>query len=79
MKLPRNLSGRALANALCKDWGYQQIHQSGSHIVLETGDPSKHRVAVPDHKALRVGTLNAILRAIANHKGTVREEILKTI
>lgn len=34
------------------------------------------RIAVPNHKALRIGTLNGILRAVANHKGVAREEIL---
>jgi len=31
------------------------------------------------HKSLRVGTLNAILKLVANHKGRSREEILKTV
>jgi len=79
MKLPRDLSGRELVKALCKNWGYRQIHQTGSHIILETEDPSRHRLAVPDHKSLRVGTLNGILRAVADHKRTIREEILKAL
>jgi predicted RNA binding protein YcfA (HicA-like mRNA interferase family) len=45
----------------------------GSHIILETEEPARHRIAVPAHKALRVGTLNAILRAVAKHKGIERE------
>lgn len=79
MKLSRDLSGRELARALCKNWGYEQIHQTGSHIILETEDPSRHRLSIPDHKSLRIGTLNGILRAVANHKGTIREEILRSL
>ena len=79
MNLPRDLSGRALAGALVRRWGYRQVHQSGSHIILETEDPSHHRLAVPDHGCLRIGTLNGILRAVAGHKRTTREEIIKSL
>jgi predicted RNA binding protein YcfA (HicA-like mRNA interferase family) len=62
MKIPRDLSGHDLASALCRDWGYRVVHQLGSHIVLETEEPSHHRIAVPNHKNLRIGTLSAIAR-----------------
>jgi predicted RNA binding protein YcfA (HicA-like mRNA interferase family) len=77
MKIPRDLSGRALANALCRHWSYQIVHQVGSHIVLETEQPSHQRIAVPAHQYLRVGTLNAILRSVAEHKGVERQDILQ--
>ncbi len=79
MKLPRNLSGSALAKTLCRQWDYVQVHQTGSHIILDTGVPSKQRIAVPAHKALRIGTLNNILRSVAEHKGVLREDILDTL
>jgi predicted RNA binding protein YcfA (HicA-like mRNA interferase family) len=79
MKLPRDLSGHHLVAALCRDWGYFKVNQIGSHIILQTQQPSPHRVAVPDHKALRVGTLNGILRAIAKHKGVDRQAILDSL
>jgi len=50
----------------------------GSHVILETEEPSHHRLAVPDHGHLRVGTLNGILRAVADHKRVTREAILNT-
>ena len=34
MKLPRDLSGQSLVKHLSKHWGYQQVHQVGSHIIL---------------------------------------------
>ena len=77
MKIPRDLSGHELAKKLCRNWGYGIIHQEGSHIVLETDDPPHHRIAIPAHKNLRIGTLNAILRAVARHKGVERSELLK--
>jgi len=36
MKSPRDLSGRELADILCRNWDYRKIIQVGSHIVLET-------------------------------------------
>ena len=41
--------------------------------------PSHQRVAIPAHKNLAVGTLGNILRAIADHKGVTREEILGSL
>jgi predicted RNA binding protein YcfA (HicA-like mRNA interferase family) len=79
MKLPRDLSGPDLASALCRTWGYRIVHQKGSHIVLETGEPAHHRIAVPAHQSLRVGTLNAMMRAVAKHKGVERQTILDTL
>ena len=79
MKLPRDLSGHDLVKMLCQRWGYQVLHQEGSHIVLETEQPSHQRIVVPAHKNLRVGTLNAILRSVARHKGIARHELLKLL
>ena len=79
MKLPRDLSGNKLVKHLCKQWSYEQVHQVGSHVILQTSVPAHHRVAVPAHDPLRIGTLNAILSAIAAHKGVGKEEILKGI
>ena len=79
MKIPRDLSGESLVNALCRHWGYNQVHQVRSHRVLETDQPSHQRIAVPDHKALRIGTLNAILRAVARHKAVTRDDVIATL
>ncbi|HUZ45721.1 MAG TPA: type II toxin-antitoxin system HicA family toxin [Terriglobia bacterium] len=79
MKIPRDLSGEGLVKALCRNWGYRVVHQEGSHIVLETADPSHQRIVVPAHRQLRVGTLSAILRSIARHKGVPRESILRSL
>lgn len=79
MKTPRDLSGRDLAKALCRLWDYREVSQRGSHIILQTDVPGHQRLAVPAHKALRVGTLNAILDLVAEHKGVSRETILDSI
>ena len=79
MKLPRDLQGRELARVLCARWGYQQVNQIGSHIILQTETPRHHRLSVSDHKPLRIGTLNAILRQVAAAKGVTREDLLATL
>lgn len=79
MKLPRDLYGRELAAALCRHWGYAKVNQEGSHIILQTETPRHHRLAIPDHKPLRIGTLNAILRDVAAAKQTTREAILASL
>ncbi|MGD1085824.1 MAG: type II toxin-antitoxin system HicA family toxin [Verrucomicrobiota bacterium] len=79
MKLPRDISGRELAKALMRNWDYRQVNQEGSHIILQTEEPEHHRLSVPDHSPLRVGTFNGILRAVAQAKHVTREEIITSI
>jgi hypothetical protein len=76
MRIPRDVSGGRLADLLCRRWRYAKVHQVGSHIILETSEPTHHRIAIPDHHPLRIGTFNSILRAVARHKGVEREAII---
>ena len=79
MKIPRDLDGRTLTKCLCKHWGYRQVHQEGSHIILQTESPRHQRIPIPDHSPLRIGTLSAILRLVAECKGVTRDDILDTL
>lgn len=76
MKLPRDLNGSELVKVLCRDWGYRKVHQTGSHAILDTDEPFPQRLSIPQHKPLRLGTLHAILRSVAQHKGIPLESIL---
>ena len=76
MKLPRDLSGTELIRLLCREFEYRQVNQEGSHVILHTASPRAHRLSVPAHSPLRIGTLNAILRALAEVKGIAKEDIL---
>lgn len=58
MKLPRDLRGEDLVQHLIRRWAYNKVHQVGSHIILQTQEPTTQRIAVPAHNPLRVGTLN---------------------
>ena len=55
------------------------MHQVGSHIILQTEVPASHRLSVPDHSPLRIGTLNAILRAVAQAKQVAKEDVLRSL
>ena len=59
-KLPTDLSGQELIRILLR-LGFVFQRQRGSHVILRRESPFA-RVSVPDHKALRVGTLRTILR-----------------
>ena len=79
MKVPRDLSGEQLIKVLCRDWSYRQLHQEGSHVILQTETPGHQRLSVPNHNPLRVGTLNGIVRAVSIHKGTERQQLLDAL
>ncbi len=76
MKLPRDLSGREVVEALVRGLGYRVVHPRGSHVVLETDEPSHQRLAVPDHSSLRLGTLSAIIKAVSSHKGLEKAKVV---
>ena len=79
MKIPRDVSGLHLADVLCRRWRYTKVHQIGSHMILETSDPAKQRISIPDHHPLRLGTLGSILRKVAQHKGVPRDAIVASL
>ncbi|XHX80757.1 MAG: type II toxin-antitoxin system HicA family toxin [Stenomitos frigidus ULC029] len=78
MKLPRDLDGSQLAQALNK-LGYKIIRQTGSHIRLTTQQHGEHHITIPNHSPLKVGTLNAILKDVADHLGRSRDELLSQL
>jgi len=77
VKTPRNLSGQEFAKAL-RVLGYEKVRQDGSHIRMTTQLNGQHHVTIPNHRSLRVGTLNALLKMIAvHHKISVEELVTK--
>jgi predicted RNA binding protein YcfA (HicA-like mRNA interferase family) len=74
MKVPRDLSGDDLANALSK-LGYQPTRQTGSHWRLTTYRSGEHHVTIPRHDFLKIGTLSGILNDVAAHLGISRREL----
>jgi predicted RNA binding protein YcfA (HicA-like mRNA interferase family) len=78
MKLPRDLSGNRLAQLL-KRFGYEIIRQTGSHIRLTTQCQGTHHITVPNHSPIKPGTLNAILKDIANHLKMNRDDLMREL
>jgi predicted RNA binding protein YcfA (HicA-like mRNA interferase family) len=75
VKLPRDLSGKDLATLL-RRYGYQVIRQTGSHLRLtSTLKGREHHLTIPSHKALRLGTLSAILGEVSQYLKITRERL----
>jgi hypothetical protein len=60
-------------------YGYRITRESGSHLRLTTLQQGEHHLTLPDHKALRVGTLAAILGEVAAHFGVERESVARRL
>ncbi|MCA4896664.1 MAG: type II toxin-antitoxin system HicA family toxin [Cytophagales bacterium] len=58
----RVLSGREVCRILASN-GFLQVRQKGSHIIMQLKTiNSTITVPVPDHKEIRIGTLQSIIR-----------------
>lgn len=78
MRLPRDLTGAQLIRALSKI-GYEPTRQTGSHVRLTCHRPVQHHITIPLHDPLRIGTLAAILAAVAEVHGLSRDGLLLQI
>ena len=78
MRLPRDLSGNDLAQALHK-LGYSITRQTGSHLRLTTQEHGEHHLTIPQHTPLRIGTLSAVLADVATHFESTRDTLLERL
>ena len=79
MKLPRDLSGHDLAQAL-RRYGYLITRQTGSHLRLKsTYRGPDHYITIPAHQTLKVGTLNAIMSAVAMYLEIDRFQLMREL
>lgn len=78
MKLPRDVSGEEIAKLLGR-LGYGVTRQTGSHVRLSRLAEVEHRITIPRHSALRVGTLNSILKDVAEHLGVSKDELVQEL
>jgi len=78
MKLPRDIRAETLIRALQK-LDYEPIRQTGSHIRIRTLRRGEHHETIPCHTPLKTGTLNIILKNIAEHHGLSRDEPLRML
>ncbi len=79
MKLPRDLGGEELARLLGR-YGYRVVRQTGSHLrlVSQVKGP-EHRITIPKHEPLRVGTLSGILKEVAAYLEIDRETLVQEL
>lgn len=79
MRLPRDLAGTDLATLL-RRYGYDITRQTGSHMRLTSRlKGTEHRVTIPRHQPLRVGTLSAILADVASYLEISRSELAEEL
>ena len=64
MKVPRDVNADSLINLLGR-YGYDVIRQTGSHIRLSKKlDEGEHTITVPNHKPIKIGTLQDIVKDV---------------
>ena len=66
MKVPRDVDASELITLL-KRHGYTVIRQTGSHIRLSVViDNKEHAITVPNHKPIKIGVLQNIVKDVCN-------------
>ena len=80
MRLPRDLSGTEIARQLTRHYGYRVTQCRGSHMTatLTVGD-SQHKVTIPRHRDVRVGTLNSIISDVATFLNLPKQTVRDTL
>jgi len=78
-KVPRDISGKELARLL-KKCGYEVTRQTGSHIRLTaTSKGFEHKITIPDHQTIKIGTLSNILADIAEYLQISKGDLLELL
>jgi hypothetical protein len=78
VRLPRDVSGAELARAL-GHFGYEVVRKERGHLRLRTELGGQHHVSIPDHKELRVGTLAAVIGAVAANLAIPKGEVARLL
>ena len=69
MRIPRDVNADELIEALEK-YGYVFVRQTGSHIRMsKKTDEREHAITVPNHKPIKIGTLQGIVKDICAFNG----------
>jgi predicted RNA binding protein YcfA (HicA-like mRNA interferase family) len=79
MRLPRDVSGDRVIKHLCKRWGYRQVNQVGSHVILVPDTPIHHRMPVPRHDALGMKVFVKILSEVCHAKNITQDDLLRDL
>jgi predicted RNA binding protein YcfA (HicA-like mRNA interferase family) len=81
-KIPRNLNSKLIIKYL-ERLGFVATRQKGSHIRLSALINIKQsHITIPNHKPIKIGTLNAILKELSfilnKSKESIIDEILES-
>lgn len=80
MRVPRGLSGNEVAKLLARHYGYRATRTRGSHLTVAlTAGSATHRVTVPLHGDVSVGTLDAIVGDVARFLGLSKHDVRETL
>jgi predicted RNA binding protein YcfA (HicA-like mRNA interferase family) len=79
-KTPRDVSGREFAKLLNKKFDYKFERECGSHIRLASFcKGSEHKITIPDHAEIKIGTLNNILKDVSAYLGISKDQLLSQL
>jgi predicted RNA binding protein YcfA (HicA-like mRNA interferase family) len=78
VKTPRDISGKDLIKAL-RTFDYEFVRQNGSHIMVTTIKSGEHHLAIPNHNALKIGTINSIISQVAKHFNLTKTQVLQQL
>jgi predicted RNA binding protein YcfA (HicA-like mRNA interferase family) len=78
LRLPlRNINAEELIKFL-KTYGYEITRQIGSHIRFSSNFKGyQHNLIIPNHKPIKIGTLNNILNDVARYLEIDKAEIVE--
>ncbi len=75
-RIPRDVSAKLLINKL-QLYNYEVVRKKGSHVRLKSELMGKtHYITIPDKIAIKVGTLNSILKDISTYLKISKEELI---
>jgi predicted RNA binding protein YcfA (HicA-like mRNA interferase family) len=78
-KIPRDISGRDLTKLLDR-YGYKIVRETGSHIrLVSIYRGTEHKITIPDHQSIKIGTLNSILYDISEYLKLSKQELTKEL
>jgi len=75
MKIPRDLNGNEFAKRLQR-YVHVPHHQDWQSHYFED-ITKRHSLSVPNHKPLKLGTLNALFNAIADHLELDKQKVIE--
>ena len=78
-RIPRDISGKELAK-LRRKYDYKIERRGGSHIRLVSHSKGfEHKIIIPDHESIKIGTLNNILNDLADYLKMTKEKLIEEL